>query len=289
MVRSFLPKFSSRSERRLQSLCKNNPDEDPDIKKWNKNAVQYLVKKLKKNLDIIDELEKAISQECSNTKCVPLPKTPDNRLLVSHRRCLPQVIYCRLWRWPDLQSHHQLRAIPICNSSVDQDCGLEQRQPRSQTVCVNPYHYERKKPASLEPVLVPCSRIPPDLSTSFEDSDPTGGTKAIPNRIGLPTTITGATVRSLLSANSPLVTSLHQNHPDLLVSGSTINTNTITTTTTTSDIGNNSCNTPAMLVNSQDLAPELNPSTSISMAEQQQDNINIPQQGKCFSKKSFSH
>lgn len=202
MVRSFLPKFSSKSERRLLALCKNNPKDDLDTKKWNKSAVQYIVKKFKKNLDIIDELERAISQECSNTKCVPIPKTVDNRLLVSHRRGLPQVIYCRMWRWPDLQSHHQIQAIPSCESSVGIISGVEQPL-RLCTVCVNPYHYERKKPQSLDPVLVPSvSRIPPDLSTSFEDSDPTGGTKAIPNRFGPPITPAGATVRSLLSPNS---------------------------------------------------------------------------------------
>lgn len=202
MVRSFLPKFSSKAERRLLALCKNNPDDDSNIKKWNKNAVQYLVKKLKKNIDVIDELEKAISQECSNTKCVPVSNTPDNRLLVAHRRGLPQVIYCRLWRWPDLQSHHQIKAIPTCDTNIETAQGTD-RSSRSQTVCVNPYHYERKKPAPLEPVLVPCSRIPPDLSTSFEDSDPSCGTRAIPGRFGLHTSLASTTVRNLLTLGQP--------------------------------------------------------------------------------------
>lgn len=219
MVRSFLPKFSSKSERRLLALCKNNPKDDLDTQKWNKSAVQYIVKKFKKNLDILDELERAISQECSNTKCVPIPKTTDNRLLVSHRRGLPQVIYCRLWRWPDLQSHHQIQAISTCESSVGVISGVEQPL-RLYTVCVNPYHYERKKPQSLDPVLVPASRIPPDLSTSFEDSDPTGGTKAIPNRFGPSITPAGATVRSLLSLN-PIVATSREPRSSLRESAST--------------------------------------------------------------------
>lgn len=268
MVRSFLPKFSSRSERRLLALCKNNPGEDPDIKKWNKNAVQYLVKKLKKNLDIIDELEKAISQECVNTKCVPVPKTPDNRLLVSHRRGLPQVIYCRLWRWPDLQSHHQIRAISTCESGAEPAPGQLERAPRSQTVCVNPYHYERKRPASLEPVLVPWSRIPPDLSTSFEDSEPTVGTKAIPTGLRLQpppligaTTITGETVRSLLSADSPLVISANPESIEASPPG------------------------PESSANSQTTLPGPPTSTTITMDQEQQpgsnnDQPNLPQQGK---------
>ena len=33
---------------------------------------------------------------------------------VSHRKGLPHVIYCRVWRWPDLQSHHELKALDFC-------------------------------------------------------------------------------------------------------------------------------------------------------------------------------
>ena len=33
---------------------------------------------------------------------------------VSHRKGLPHVIYCRVWRWPDLQSHHELKALECC-------------------------------------------------------------------------------------------------------------------------------------------------------------------------------
>ncbi len=53
---------------------------------------------------------------------------------VSHRKGLPHVIYCRLWRWPDLQNHHELKAIDSCQYafSLKQD-----------DVCVNPYHYVR--------------------------------------------------------------------------------------------------------------------------------------------------
>ena len=33
---------------------------------------------------------------------------------VSHRKGLPHVIYCRVWRWPDLQSHHELKPLDLC-------------------------------------------------------------------------------------------------------------------------------------------------------------------------------
>lgn len=58
----------------------------------------------------------------------------DGRLQVSHRKGLPHVIYCRLWRWPDLQSHHELRAMELCEFAFHM---------KKDEVCVNPYHYQR--------------------------------------------------------------------------------------------------------------------------------------------------
>lgn len=58
----------------------------------------------------------------------------DGRLQVSHRKGLPHVIYCRLWRWPDLQSHHELRAVELCEYAF---------HTKKDEVCVNPYHYQR--------------------------------------------------------------------------------------------------------------------------------------------------
>ena len=58
----------------------------------------------------------------------------DGRLQVSHRKGLPHVIYCRLWRWPELQSHHELRALDNCEFAFDL---------KRDEVCVNPYHYQR--------------------------------------------------------------------------------------------------------------------------------------------------
>lgn len=58
----------------------------------------------------------------------------DGRLQVSHRKGLPHVIYCRLWRWPDLHSHHELKAIENCEYAFSL---------KKDEVCVNPYHYQR--------------------------------------------------------------------------------------------------------------------------------------------------
>lgn len=58
----------------------------------------------------------------------------DGRLQVSQRKGLPHVIYCRLWRWPDLQTHHELHALERCEYAF---------QLKRDEVCINPYHYQR--------------------------------------------------------------------------------------------------------------------------------------------------
>ena len=47
---------------------------------------------------------------------------------------LPHVMYCKVWRWPDLQSHHELRAQPFRQFPFSS---------KKTDVCINPYHYER--------------------------------------------------------------------------------------------------------------------------------------------------
>ena len=61
--------------------------------------------------------------------CLP-PSSPK----VSHRKGLPHVIYCRLWRWPDLQNHHELKAIDTCQYAFNL---------KRDDVCINPFHYVR--------------------------------------------------------------------------------------------------------------------------------------------------
>uniref|UniRef100_A0A8C6WHC1 Mothers against decapentaplegic homolog n=1 Tax=Neogobius melanostomus TaxID=47308 RepID=A0A8C6WHC1_9GOBI len=171
--------------------------------KWCEKAVKSLVKKLKKTGQL-DELEKSISTQNSNTKCVTIPsncsdlwglgsghtieqwdsaalisiksdqfpslscRSLDGRLQVSHRKGLPHVIYCRLWRWPDLHSHHELRAIDTCQFAFNL---------KKDEVCVNPYHYQRVETPVLPPVLVPrhteiLTELPPldDFTNSIPEN-----------------------------------------------------------------------------------------------------------------------
>lgn len=159
--------------KRLLGFKKGDSSERED--KWSEKAVKSLVKKLKKTGGL-DELEKAITTQELNTKCITIPssgprsplqtvarameKSLDGRLQVSHRKGLPHVIYCRLWRWPDLQNHQELKAIEQCEYAF---------YLRRDEVCVNPYHYVRVEAPVLPPVLVPRHTEVPDKLPQLED------------------------------------------------------------------------------------------------------------------------
>lgn len=148
--------FSPPIVKRLSSLQKGTPKNEAE-EKWSEKAIKSLVKKLKKNGNL-DELERAITTGESKTKCITIPRSLDGRLQVSQKKGLPHVIYSRLWRFPDLQSHHELKPVEHCNFAFH--LGREE-------VCVNPYHYTKVDQPTLPPVHVPTNLRNSDLP-SFE-------------------------------------------------------------------------------------------------------------------------
>ena len=76
---------------------------------------------------------------------------------------MPHVIYCRVWRWPDLQSHHELKPEPFCRHA------FQQSNTKQKEVCINPHHYVRVDSPVLPPVLVPrfSDPLPPEMSQSL--------------------------------------------------------------------------------------------------------------------------
>uniref|UniRef100_A0A0X3P9N8 Mothers against decapentaplegic homolog n=2 Tax=Schistocephalus solidus TaxID=70667 RepID=A0A0X3P9N8_SCHSO len=123
--------------------------------KWAQKAIETLVKKLKKRKGVMERLQYALAHPGEPSECISIPRSLDGRIQVSHRKGFPHVIYCRVWRWPDLQSHHELKPLECCKLPFDS---------KQKEICINPYHYRRVDYPVLPPVLVPRQSEYPDMN-----------------------------------------------------------------------------------------------------------------------------
>lgn len=119
-------------------------------------AIRQLVKKIKKNPGALEELEKAITTRNPNTKCIPIPlKSNTQQAPQLSRKTLPHVVFCRIWRWPDLQNCNELKPVTHCqhayshsHASSGVSSGKTKANEDAQQVCINPYHYMRNSSAA---------------------------------------------------------------------------------------------------------------------------------------------
>uniref|UniRef100_W5N5D9 Mothers against decapentaplegic homolog n=1 Tax=Lepisosteus oculatus TaxID=7918 RepID=W5N5D9_LEPOC len=128
-----------------------------------KRAIESLVKKLKEKKDELDSLIIALYDfNVWYCRCIIILHSRVSRIGVAGRKGFPHVIYARLWRWPDLHKN-ELKHVKYCQFAFDLKCD---------SVCVNPYHYERVVSPGIDlSGLTLTSSAPPGLMVKDEFHD----------------------------------------------------------------------------------------------------------------------
>lgn len=169
---SMLP-FTSPVVKRLLGFRKRSARSNESDDRWTEKAVKSLVKKLKKS-GTVDELEKAITTQDVSTRCITIARSLDGGLQVSQKKGLPHVICCRLWRYPELGSHHELKPVENCQFAF---------HLRREEVCVNPYHYTKVEQYPPSSTMVPRQSeytAEVEIPGVFDDLVGGGGSCAMP-------------------------------------------------------------------------------------------------------------
>uniref|UniRef100_A0A673IXP1 Mothers against decapentaplegic homolog n=1 Tax=Sinocyclocheilus rhinocerous TaxID=307959 RepID=A0A673IXP1_9TELE len=140
-----------------------------------KRAIESLVKKLKEKKDELDSLITAITTNGAHpSKCVTIQRTLDGRLQVAGRKGFPHVIYARLWRWPDLHKN-ELKQVKYCQFAFDLKCD---------SVCVNPYHYERVVSPGIGSIVVGSTSTTRPSGLMVKDEYDFEGQQSLPSTDG---------------------------------------------------------------------------------------------------------
>lgn len=149
-----------------------------DEEKWCEKAVEALVKKLKKKNNgcgTLEDLECVLANPSANSRCITIPKSLDGRLQVSHKKGLPHVIYCRVWRWPDISSQHELRSIETCSYPYESSS-------KTMYICINPYHYQRlSRPHGMNSSMPSPQPIPSPPNTLWQSGSSTASCASSPS------------------------------------------------------------------------------------------------------------
>ncbi|CAF1392208.1 unnamed protein product [Adineta steineri] len=153
-----LPFAFSINPQTLKNLLQHRKNIQPNSgdDKWSEKAIKGLIKRLTK-ASMIDDLQTALDTQSSQTRCVTIPRDAQKKLIEPNpsqtvRKAFhditPVVAFCRIWRWPDLNTHLELRPNETCVNAF---------QHEKDQICVNPYHYERVVAPFIPPVYVPVS------------------------------------------------------------------------------------------------------------------------------------
>ncbi|CAF0955681.1 unnamed protein product [Adineta ricciae] len=165
----------------LQHRLHIQPNSNDD--KWSEKAIRGLIKRLTKS-SMIDDLQLALDTKNPHTRCVTIPRDAQSKLVEPNpsttvRKAFnditPTIAFCRIWRWPDLNTHLELRPTPTCTYAF---------QHEKDQICVNPYHYERVIAPFIPPIHVPVSdravfdsttsdRFQPDSTVAMDCLSPT--------------------------------------------------------------------------------------------------------------------
>ncbi|KAF5308948.1 hypothetical protein FQR65_LT00030 [Abscondita terminalis] len=135
-----------------------------DEEEWVKTAIRHLINKLRLREGAIEELDRALSFPNIRSKCVTIPRNINGRLQILYRSNFPHVLYCRVWRWPDLKDHFELTSLNYCQFPY---------LAYLTEICINPYHYQRIENPELPTVSVlgDVDLEPEYLSLPFEELD----------------------------------------------------------------------------------------------------------------------
>ena len=55
---------------------------------------------------------RTIQNQNGDLGCIVIPRSLDGRMQVCNKKVLPHVLYCSIWRWPEIKNQHELRHIP---------------------------------------------------------------------------------------------------------------------------------------------------------------------------------
>ena len=87
-----------------------------DTRKFHEMAIRSLVRRVRRNPErnALDNLIKAIKTKDMETECIRIPRSLDGRMQVRQKKTVPHVLYCKIWRWSDLKSYHEIHGILTC-------------------------------------------------------------------------------------------------------------------------------------------------------------------------------